>query len=317
MGFFSRLIKLAITVTATVIDIALKTAEEIIKAVEEASVEYQLQRQKERLQDGFKIKEEAKDCLREVNNELLSILSKYGKAGKLSSSDQARAEYLKQRREELKQVINDADEISVVQEINNSPNAFSKLSLDNDHAHILQGQVGVSVFGKKCPNCGRDMLIQWPRALDSVSTADFFWGCSGWYFFGLNGQRLCSKTMRMSKSDLDIFTRTDSPESQVTNSELTELLLLPEPSDIVTERMDDLISDLSSQQRGANDYKCPIHGEELILRKKKQATGLLDQYFLGCPRWMSNDQGCTYLVKLKSPMQLATLLKKETGRGIL
>ena len=81
--------------------------------------------------------------------------------------------------------------------------------------------------------------------------------------------------------------------------------------------MNDVISDQRSKHRGSNDYRSPTHGEELVLRKKNQATSLLDQYFLGCQRWKPNNQGCSYLVKLKSAMQLATLLKKETGTGIL
>ena len=92
---------------------------------------------------------------------------------------------------------------------------------------------------------------------------------------------------------------------------------MPEPQKIIVERIEDLRSDKNNKSEGAELYRCPTHGEKLILRKKNQATGLLDQYFLGCPKWKPNDLGCGYIVKLKSPMQLTTLLKQETGSGIL
>lgn len=53
------------------------------------------------------------------------------------------------------------------------------------------------------------------------------------------------------------------------------------------------------------------------LRQKANPMRLLDAYFLACPYWLPNNQGCVLLEKLKSGSQLAALLKSETGRGIL
>ncbi len=311
MGWLSDLVGAVVTVTAAVIDVAEKAKIEIVYAASKAWNNYQEKKSRERLS---RIKEQARDELIEVNDELLSILHR---RGGLSGVEKRRAELLYERRDELKNKIAGVDEVSVAREINESPDAFEKFIVNNDRAHILQGQVGVSVFGKQCPNCGRDMLIQWRRSVDTAKVSDFFWGCSGWYDTLPNGQRACSTTMRISESDMNIFARTDTPEYQVNNEELTELVMLPGPSSIVTERMNDVISDQRAQHRGAEDYRCPTHGEELVLRKKNQATSLLDQYFLGCPRWKPNNQGCGYMVKLKSAAQLSTLLKKETGAGVL
>jgi hypothetical protein len=55
----------------------------------------------------------------------------------------------------------------------------------------------------------------------------------------------------------------------------------------------------------------------MVLRRKQNPTGLLDAYFLACPHWKPNNQGCTFIEKLKSGSQLAALLKSETGRGVL
>ncbi len=317
MGFLTDLIGAVVSVATAVLDVAIKATVEIIDAAVGAWDDYQKDSKKRHLPDKEIIKQKAREELREVNDELLNILTRYREGGQVSVQQKNRAEYLNQRRNELKKQIDDVDEINVSKEISNTPDAFDKFLIDNDHTHVLQSQVGVSVFGKKCPVCGRDMLIQWPRNITTARVADFFWGCSGWYITNAQGINACTYTTQISDKDLSIFTRSDIPDHQVSSEELTELTLLPGPTEIVTERMNDLISDHRNKRKGADDYRCPTHGEELVLRKKREATSLLDQYFLGCPRWRPNNQGCTYMVKLKSAAQLSTLLRKETGSGIL
>ena len=86
---------------------------------------------------------------------------------------------------------------------------------------------------------------------------------------------------------------------------------------IIDARLNDLKSDLNSGHRGIELVTCPVHGENMVLRRKQNATGLLDAYFLACPYWQPNNAGCTFIEKLKSGSQLAALLKSETGRGVL
>ena len=64
-------------------------------------------------------------------------------------------------------------------------------------------------------------------------------------------------------------------------------------------------------------FCCPIHSEPMRLRRKRDAEGLLDLYFYGCPRWKADGTGCNYLQKLKSAAQLAAALETTTGRGLL
>jgi len=317
MGLLSRIFGAVVSVVGSVINVVAETAVTIISAAADALDGFNKKQERERLPESEVIKNKARDELKNVNDEFFSILDKYKQRGSLTPNDKKRADYLQNRRHELKNVIDGVDETNVAEEITKNPEAFEKIILDDNRAHIIQGQVGVSVFGKKCPVCSREMQIQWPRSVKTATVNDFFWGCTGWYVELANNERACSITVQFTEADLAIFTRTDSPEANTSNEELTDLVSLPGPTGIVTERMDDVISDQRSQRRGANDYRCPEHGEEMVLRKKHQATSLLDQYFLGCPRWKPNNMGCGYMVKLKSVMQLSTLLKKETGSGVL
>ena len=316
MSFFSTFFKAVATAASAVINVAVEATKAII---ETATAIWNDSGSQADMKEAKNREERADDELTEINDELQLLLKRYKERGSLSGSQKRRAEYLRDRRNELKEQITEVGELRTTQDIAENTDDFEHISIDDDHdhAHIIQGNVGVSTYGKLCPNCQRDMVIQWQRDVTTASVNDFFWGCSGWYVKMFNGSQACRTTIPLSKNDLDIFAKTDSLESKINNNELSELILLPEPQKIITERMEDLRSDKNHLQDGAELYRCPTHGEKLILRKKKQATGLLDQYFLGCPKWKPNDLGCGYIVKLKSPMQLTTLLKQETGSGIL
>ena len=69
--------------------------------------------------------------------------------------------------------IGDADENIATKEVSEEYQHFEKLILTNEKAYILQGQVGVSAFGKKCPKCQRELQIQWPRTAVMAKTDNF------------------------------------------------------------------------------------------------------------------------------------------------
>jgi ribosome recycling factor len=92
---------------------------------------------------------------------------------------------------------------------------------------------------------------------------------------------------------------------------------------LIHTRMGDLIADLKRRRKGVQRACCPVHGENLVLRKKRNSNGVMDSYFLACP-WRrqeddgrTDDLGCNFVDKLKSPAQISSLLKSETGQSLL
>ncbi len=171
-------------------------------------------------------------------------------------------------------------------------------------------------MAKTCPKCQRPMKLQWARNLVHVNPQDFYWGCTGWYF---NNQlvRLCKYRENLSRQDLVLMTDTSVPEFSLSAQDFNIILQDHSTSESIVERMDDLQFDLKSRKQGIKIVCCPIHAEPMQLQKKKNGVGLLDQYYLRCPHWASDNQGCMYMEKLKSGSQLAALLKYQTGTGIL
>ena len=148
------------------------------------------------------------------------------------------------------------------------------------------------------------MTLQWKQGQHSINMSDFFWGCIGFY----EGVKHLEPFVQ---SDLDLFTKIDRPEFELESQQLGNILSHSGSQKNVVKRMNDI------KQQKTDVYLCPVHNEPMVLREKKEARGLLDQYFFGCPRWRPQNKGCGQLVKLKSPAQLASALEAFYGRGIL
>ncbi|MFA3791310.1 hypothetical protein AB6T38_09340 [Aliiglaciecola sp. SL4] len=159
MGFFSSVFGAVLTVAATIVNVAVKATSEIIGAAAEFLDDFNRKKDRDKLPKAEEAKYKADDELKNINDELLAILDKYQSNGRISLPEKRRAEYLRERRNELKGTIKSSDEIISTTEIVSDSDAFKKISIGDQEAHIIQGQVGVSSFGKSCPLCSRDMQI--------------------------------------------------------------------------------------------------------------------------------------------------------------
>lgn len=257
-----------------------------------------------------------KDRLRLVNDEIMHLRNQRMSSGSLSDSARKRWEYLRAEREQLLSELNQGKEIRAAEKIIESESVIDKVEIDLETTHVLQYNAFADTLGKQCRVCGRPMKLQWKRDLSVAEPKDFYWGCTGWYV-QQGGRRACTHTEQLQRNDYGLMTDTTAPEFSVTAEEFGIILTDKGTEKIIDTRLSDLKSDLSSSHRGVELATCPVHGESMVLRKKQNATGLLDTYFLACPYWQPNNAGCTFIEKLKSGSQLAALLKSETGHGIL
>lgn len=240
----------------------------------------------------------------ELNNEILELEQKKYRDRRLNQHDDQRLTSLYTQRDNLKDEIRTNNELLMVEKMKNGQGVYESVHINNANTHILQFHVGQTVFGKRCRQCGRPMILQWKQGMQAIAMSDFFWGCIGFYE-GVRHNEL------FMQSDMDLFTRVDRPEFQVSSQQLGNIILLPGPKSNINKRMSDI------KQEQTDVYLCPIHNEPMVLREKKDANGLLDQYFFGCARWGLGNGGCNQIVKLKSPAQLASALEAFYGRGIL
>ena len=261
--------------------------------------------------------ERKKDRLREVNDEIMDLRNRAMGGQGLSDVQRRRWTTLKEEREQLLVDMNEVRQAGAAETILAAEDRIQKIEIELETSHVLQWNAFADILGKNCPECRRPMKVQWKRQLQTPGPNDFMWGCTGWYVKNPDGSRACSHVEKLSRNDYGLMTDTSEPEFAITADEFATILTDRETEQIIVERMDDLRSDLSSAKRGVEIASCPVHGMNMVLRRKTKPTGLLDTYFLACPYWNSNDTGCSFMEKLKSGAQLAALLKSQTGRGVL
>lgn len=257
-----------------------------------------------------------KDRLRSVNDEIMHLRNQHMSSGSLNDRARKRWEDLRAEREQLLSELNEGKEVRAAEKIIETEGVIDKVEIDLETTHVLQYNAFADTLGKQCRVCGRPMKLQWKRDLSVAEPKDFYWGCTGWYV-QQGGRRACTHTEQLQRNDYGLMTDTTAPEFSMTAEEFSIILTDKGTEKIIDTRLNDLKSDLISGHRGVELATCPVHGENMVLRKKQNATGLLDAYFLACPYWRANNAGCTFIEKLKSGSQLAALLKSETGRGVL
>lgn len=257
-----------------------------------------------------------KDRLRSVNDEIMHLRNQRMSSGSLSDRARKRWEDLRAEREQLLSELNQGKEVRAAEKIFETESVIDKVEIDLETTHVLQYNAFAETLGKQCRVCGRPMKLQWKRDLPVAEPKDFYWGCTGWYA-QQGDRRACTHTEKLQRNDYGLMTDTTAPEFSMTAEEFGIVLTDKDNEKIIDTRLNDLKSDLNSGHRGVELATCPVHGENMVLRRKQNAEGLLDAYFLACPYWQPNNAGCTFIEKLKSGSQLAALLKSETGRGVL
>lgn len=250
--------------------------------------------------------------LEEVNARIMALRARYHGAGSLSEADKRENQRLRDRRNDLARELEAIDNIFHAEDIVDEHNQYREVEIDDDLAHVLQFHAGQSTTNKKCPVCGRAMILQWSRDLEVARVPNFFWGCTGYYF----EPRKCLHKDKLTTADLQLFVNVSHREFAMSPQDLAEATLKMAPQR-VREAMQDLVSQARGSRTGVERYRCPIHKERLLPRKKGDATTLLDEFFLGCPRWLPDQRGCNFVIKLKAPAQIAAVLDASGAGGVL
>lgn len=238
-----------------------------------------------------------------LNQEIFQYEDKRARDGRLNMYDAETYQRLLGQRNVLAQETGTQRELRMAEELQANTSAFDTLHVTDQNIQVLLFHVGQSVSGKTCATCGLPMRLEWRRTVAVPAFKDFFWGCASFY---LNGQ---GHIEAFQASHMDLFTRTDREEFSVSASQLNSLALHPRTQTSIERRVRE------HKNESVETYTCPVHHVPMILREKRDAAGLLDQFFLSCPYWGAKK--CNHVMKVKNAAQLASLLESTTGRGIL
>ncbi|MBP6739730.1 MAG: hypothetical protein KA146_07050 [Leptospiraceae bacterium] len=238
-----------------------------------------------------------------INQEITELKKKKVKDGFLSEYELDNISKLKNQLDENFQTLQKSKENESLNNFANSPNNFDSYEITNQTVHILQYHLGQTIFGKKCPKCGNQLLLQFPKDKAIVMLKDFFWGCSGFYLSE------CKYSSSVTLEDIKLLSKSNIEEFHTDSDTLNKIFSNATVKKGVEARVKKYLNEEHE------NYFCPIHKVPLVLREKKDFDGALDQFFLGCSLWSNGN--CTYVLKIKSAGQLAALLEKNEGKGIL
>ncbi len=252
--------------------------------------------------------------LQETNEQLMRLRARHLLNGELSAADQDHHRHLKQRRLQLLSELEVLDGVELAEELVDDAGALEAIDITEAQFHLLQYQVGQGSRNKRCHVCGRNMVLQWDSRIQVVQKREqFFWGCIGFY---ADGRSRCLSKAQLSDDDFKILLSTKRSEFECSPEELSAVTFDKDP-ERVRDAIRSIRSKLEKKKQGLNRYRCPVHGERLILKEKKEFDGLQDQFFLGCPRWLADNTGCGYVVKLKSAAQISAALEAGGESGVL
>jgi len=250
--------------------------------------------------------------IEDVNERIMRLRMRYYERGHLSGSDKRENGHLHRQRAELAKQLDALDQTTTAADIVREEEKYDVLQIDAQLTHILQYHLGQVTFNKNCHACGRAMILQSKVQTAVAATNDFFWACIGYY----RNKKPCRTSVPLSSNDLNLFVNVRRREFELAPAELSEIVLEQRPG-LVRTAICDMIGYLRRTRQGIQGYRCPIHKERLVLREKLLSDGLLDQFFLGCPRHDVYGNGCNYVVKIKSPAQFSAVFEATGECGLL
>lgn len=255
--------------------------------------------------------------LEDVNRLVMRLRREFEKRGGLATTQKEEWHRLKARRENLIAELQDIDLAKTADDFGRDEKAYQEVKVTEAQSHLIDMMSGQSTYGKNCPSCQRAMVLQFQRATAAPALRDFYWGCSGWYVKLTADRSACTYTEQLAQEDFSLFSNVKRTEFQVTANDLQNRVMDSGRRQRVRAALDAIKKQNAKDSVGVEQYRCPVHGENLRLRQKHEASDdLLDQYFLGCPMWAPGNTGCNFMIKLKSPARVAGVLQQGHGQDV-
>ena len=174
--------------------------------------------------------------------------------------------------------------------------------LDDDE---LSSNVGI-LTAKQCPSCGGTMRIRQGAIVNDTGLRKFFWQCTQPNYPSCPTIKLDPEQVQVS------IVRPADPDLDRPKSERRATWNRPDVSAQTHARVRQHLGDEDTQ------LVCPFHLLPMKLLEKRLKGGLvLDSYEHVCLGVSSEGRACEYKIELKSMPQVAAMLRRNEGDGII
>lgn len=243
--------------------------------------------------------------IHETDGEISDLERKDRRDGGLSQGDKERLEELRRQAMDLAEEHQQARSQETTEEILADPESAAATSLSQDFIHVLDWSRGPVVRQKRCPRCGSAMYLNRRNQAQGAifTTKDYFWACINYY----KPEPLkCTGGRNFAEQDFGLLHKSGIPELEMTANDFYTITGNKDIQMIIDKKVRSVAG---SQDI---DVVCPIHGLPMVPRERKNIEVVLDRWIEECPH-----PGCGQTRKLKDFAQLAALLRRITGEGML
>ena len=238
----------------------------------------------------------------DLADEERDLAEKYQRDGRRTEADAERLRELEAERDRLRKAMGETNAARAAQEFKARANELDVHELDDDE---LSANVGI-LAEKKCPECHASMQIVQGSFSTTTKKRNFYWRCTTVKLYPcpnitLDPIKERSSVVRPESADFDTpkeIRRSTWENQSVINETHVRL----------------------RQHLGDEDQQliCPKHLLPLkLLESRKKGGKLLDSYEYVCLSVNADGSACDHKVTLQSMPQVAAMLERTEGKGII
>ncbi len=237
----------------------------------------------------------------DLANEERDLAAKYQRDGRRSQADADRLRELEDERDRLRKAMEEANAARDAQEFRDRAQELDAHTLDDDE---LSANVGI-LAAKTCPECSSAMRVRQGLLNLTKKERGFWWQCTA-------------------------IKRHPCPNITIHPNQQTVSVVRPESADFDTPResrqaawqSDSMIKETHGRVRNHLDevdkqMVCPNHLLPLRLTQCRRGGRMLDSYEYVCLAINADGTACDQTVPLKTMPQVAAMLQRTEGEGII
>jgi len=238
----------------------------------------------------------------DLAGEEADIFQRAARDGKLDSKSRDRLEELEQERDRLRADLDAANKERAARELSHHATDVKTVDLGEDEVSANTNLV----TSKECPNCGSTMRLRQGNVSLNTGSRKFYWQCAD-----VIRKNCPTITYRVGDEKKSILRRAN-PDFDLDKGERD---IIWNREDVTKETHQRLRNHLGDEDQ---EMICPVHLLRMKMLPKRLAGGrLLDSYEYACLGVSSDGMACKHTVPVKSKPQVAEILRRKEGQGII
>jgi hypothetical protein len=239
---------------------------------------------------------------RDIAGEEAEILRKAERDGRLDQYSAQRLDEIRAERDKLRRELEEAKSQQAAEDLKSNAADLVSKNLDGDEVSANTDLV----TSKECPDCGSTMRLRQGNIVAETKKRKFYWQCSQ------SLRNNCRTISYDPEKDKGSILRKANPDFDLDKKTRDSIWDRRDVSDKAHQRLRSHLGD------DDDEVICPHHSIRMKLLPKGRPGGrMLDSYEYVCIGVELNGRACSHTVPVKSKPQVAEILRRKEGQGII